>query len=89
MNTQVLPDFIPPNEYVEFYRRNGFELPGDNPATPAFFMGHDMTHVIAGYGTSGEADDVVGQLMQYSSMTGEGKGKGNYKISLSESDDDE
>ena len=34
----------------------GFELPGDNPRTPAFFVGHDMTHVIAGYGTSGEAE---------------------------------
>lgn len=43
-------------EYVEFYRRNGFVLPGDNPASPAFFMGHDMTHVIAGYGTSGEGE---------------------------------
>lgn len=43
-------------EYVEFYERNGFVLPGDNPATPAFFVGHDMAHVIAGYGTSGEGE---------------------------------
>jgi ubiquinone biosynthesis protein Coq4 len=36
-------------EFVEFYRRNGLELPGVNPKTPAFFFAHDMNHVIAGY----------------------------------------
>ena len=37
-------------EYVEFYRANGFSLPGEAPGVPAFFVGHDMCHLIAGCG---------------------------------------
>lgn len=37
-------------EYVEFYRENGFALPGEEPGVPAFFVGHDMCHLIAGCG---------------------------------------
>ena len=37
-------------EYVEFYRANGFALPGEEPGVPAFFVGHDMCHLIAGCG---------------------------------------
>ena len=48
-----LPEGTLGREYVEFYRRHGFELPGESPATPAFFVAHDMTHVIAGYGPTG------------------------------------
>jgi hypothetical protein len=48
-----LPEGTLGREYVEFYRRNGFALPGESPATPAFFVAHDMTHVIAGYGPTG------------------------------------
>ena len=36
-------------EFVEFYRRNGLELPGVSVQTPAFFFAHDMNHIIAGY----------------------------------------
>ena len=36
-------------EYVEFYRRSEMELPGDDPSQPAFFVSHDMNHVLAGY----------------------------------------
>jgi len=36
-------------EYVEFYRRNAMTLPGDDPSQPAFFVSHDMNHVLAGY----------------------------------------
>jgi len=35
--------------YVEFYERNGFDLPGFAPRMPAIFVSHDMSHVIAGY----------------------------------------
>ena len=37
-------------EYIEFYRANGFALPGEEPGVPAFFVGHDMCHLIAGCG---------------------------------------
>jgi hypothetical protein len=36
-------------EYVEFYRRNGLKLPGDDLHIPAIFVSHDMCHVIGGY----------------------------------------
>jgi hypothetical protein len=35
--------------YVEFYERNGFDLPGIAPRLPAVFVSHDMCHVIGGY----------------------------------------
>lgn len=35
--------------YVEFYERNGFDLPGLAPHMPAVFVSHDMCHVIGGY----------------------------------------
>jgi hypothetical protein len=35
--------------YVEFYERNGFDLPGIGPRMPAVFVSHDMCHVIGGY----------------------------------------
>jgi hypothetical protein len=35
--------------YVEFYDRNGIDLPGDDLMQPAIFVAHDMCHVIAGY----------------------------------------
>jgi hypothetical protein len=35
--------------YVEFYERNGFDLPGLAPRMPAVFVSHDMCHVIGGY----------------------------------------
>jgi hypothetical protein len=35
--------------YVEFYRRNGFPLPGDDVHFPAHYVNHDMNHVITGY----------------------------------------
>ena len=50
-------------EYVEFYRRNGFTLPGDDPNTPAFFVAHDMNHVIAGYGTTGQAETALSAML--------------------------
>jgi len=35
--------------YVEFYRRNGLTLPGDDTHLPAHYVNHDMNHVITGY----------------------------------------
>jgi hypothetical protein len=37
-------------EYFDFYFRNSFELPGEGHGSPAFFVRHDMGHIIAGYG---------------------------------------
>jgi hypothetical protein len=37
-------------EYVEFYLRYQFKLPGQGAGTPSFFVAHDMCHLIAGYG---------------------------------------
>ena len=39
-------------EYLEFYMEYKFQLPGDGVESPAFFVAHDMTHLIAGYGPS-------------------------------------
>ena len=36
-------------EYIEFYRRNNIELPGDDVHVPAHYVNHDMNHVITGY----------------------------------------
>jgi len=58
-----LPEGTLGREYVEFYRRNGFELPGQSTATPAFFVAHDMTHIIAGYGTTGPEEVALSALI--------------------------
>jgi hypothetical protein len=49
-------------EYVEFYRRNGLTLPGDDPNMPAVFVAHDMCHVITGYETTGEEEIAVNSM---------------------------
>lgn len=54
--TEVLRRFaeLPPGtlgrEYFEFYMRHDFELPGQGYGSPAFFVRHDMMHVLTGYG---------------------------------------
>jgi hypothetical protein len=35
--------------YVDFYRRDGFGLPGEDLHLPAHYVNHDMNHVITGY----------------------------------------
>lgn len=50
-------------EYVEFYRRYGFALPGEDPKMEAFFVGHDMNHVIAGYGTTGQGETALSAML--------------------------
>jgi len=50
------------HEYVEFYRRNGLTLPGDDPSMPAVFVSHDMCHVIAGYEPTGPEEIALGAM---------------------------
>jgi hypothetical protein len=50
-------------EYVEFYRRYGLALPGEDPNMAAFFVGHDMNHVIAGYGTTGQGETALSAML--------------------------
>jgi hypothetical protein len=56
---QDLPEGTLGWEYVEFYRSQGLTLPGDDPFIPAFFVAHDMNHVIAGYGTTGQEETAL------------------------------
>ena len=37
-------------EFYDFYFRNSFDLPGEGHGSPAFFVRHDMCHIISGYG---------------------------------------
>lgn len=50
-------------EYVEFYMEHKFQFPGDGVENPAFFVGHDMTHLIAGFGPTGP-EEVALSAMQ-------------------------
>jgi hypothetical protein len=50
-------------EYVEFYRRQGLKLPGRDTYLPAFFVAHDMNHVIAGYGTTGQEETALSAMI--------------------------
>ena len=50
---QDLPRGTLGREYLEFYMQYKFQLPGDGVENPAFFVAHDMTHLIGGYGPSG------------------------------------
>ena len=50
-------------EYVEFYRRQGLALPGVDTYIPAFFVAHDMNHVIAGYGTTGQEETALSAMI--------------------------
>jgi hypothetical protein len=49
-------------QYAEFYRRNGIELPGEDPNQPAVFVSHDMCHVIAGYEPTGQGEIALGAM---------------------------
>jgi hypothetical protein len=44
-----LPEGTLGHAYIEFYRRNGLTLPGDDVHLPAHYVNHDMNHVITGY----------------------------------------
>jgi hypothetical protein len=55
-----LPDGTLGREYVAFYERNNLTYPGDDPHSPAIFVAHDMTHVIAGYEPTGPGELALG-----------------------------
>jgi Coenzyme Q (ubiquinone) biosynthesis protein Coq4 len=57
-----LPEDTLGYQYVEFYRRNGIELPGEDPNQPAVFVSHDMCHVIAGYEPTGQGEIALGAM---------------------------
>ncbi len=48
--------------YVEFYERNGFDLPGIALKSPAVFVSHDMCHVIGGYEPVGVDEIALGAM---------------------------
>jgi hypothetical protein len=50
------------HEFLAFHRRNGFDLPGDNPRLPAVYVSHDMCHVIAGYEPTGQGEIALGAM---------------------------
>lgn len=50
-------------EYLEFYMAYKFQLPGEGVVNPAFFVAHDMTHLIAGFGPTGP-EEVALSAMQ-------------------------
>jgi ubiquinone biosynthesis protein Coq4 len=58
-----LPEGSLGRAYLEFYEAHGIELPGDDPTTPAFFVGHDMNHVIAGYGTTAPEEIALSAML--------------------------
>jgi hypothetical protein len=43
-------------------RRNGIDLPGVDPNSPALFVAHDMCHVIAGYEPTGQGEIALGAI---------------------------
>jgi hypothetical protein len=55
-----LPEGTLGHAYVDFYRRNGITLPGDDIHTPAHYVSHDMNHVIAGYEPTGPGEIALG-----------------------------
>jgi hypothetical protein len=48
--------------YLDFYARNGFDLPGIGMNMPAVFVSHDMCHVIAGYEPIGVDEIALGAM---------------------------
>jgi hypothetical protein len=46
--------------YIEFYRRNGLVLPGEDTHLPAHYVSHDMNHVITGYEPTGPGEIALG-----------------------------
>ena len=59
---QDLPEGTLGWAYVDFYRRHGFTLPGDDPSMPAVMVAHDMCHVIAGYEPVAEGEIALGAM---------------------------
>jgi hypothetical protein len=46
--------------FCEFYARNGMTMPSRDTPNPAYYIGHDMNHVIAGYEPTGPGEVALG-----------------------------
>jgi hypothetical protein len=46
--------------FVAFYARNGIHLPGPDTPHPAYYIAHDMNHVITGYEPTGPGEIALG-----------------------------
>jgi len=55
-----LPDGSLGQAYLAFHERNGFRLPGPTTPEPAYYVSHDMNHVIAGYEPTGPGEIALG-----------------------------
>lgn len=55
--------------YLEFHRRNGFQLPHPGTPAPAYYVSHDMGHVIAGYEPTGPGEIALGAFKLAASPT--------------------
>ena len=57
-----LPDGSLGQAYLEFYRRNGIDVPGSTEGSvmSAVAVSHDMNHVIAGYEPTGQGEIALG-----------------------------
>jgi hypothetical protein len=56
------PDGSLGREYLAFYERYGFALPGTDDQPAALFVAHDMSHVISGYEPSGVGEIALGAM---------------------------
>ncbi|MEI8057909.1 MAG: hypothetical protein WCI29_10930 [Actinomycetes bacterium] len=46
--------------FLAFYERHGFHIPGPHTPEPAYYVSHDMNHVIAGYEPTGPGEISLG-----------------------------
>lgn len=46
--------------YIDFHVRHGFRLPGEGTPVPAYYVSHDMNHVLAGYEPTGPGEIALG-----------------------------
>jgi hypothetical protein len=46
--------------FVQFYQRNGIPMPGRHTPNPAYYVCHDMNHVITGYEPTGPGEIALG-----------------------------
>jgi hypothetical protein len=46
--------------YLAFHERNGFTVPGPSTPEPAYYVSHDMNHVLAGYEPTGPGEIALG-----------------------------
>ena len=50
--------------FMEFHRRNDLHLPDRDTPEPAYYVSHDMNHVIAGYDPTGPGEIGLGRTDQ-------------------------